>query len=771
MSRRTPLVLFAALFAVASGALAQEPAPAAPPAAPPAGTSGADAALAPAPAAWRPAADLVAGLHRAHENDPGPVLRFDDSGVYKYLDFHRRRPWTDRGWSVQQGYSTLVRDRRATLRFPAEAADCAAGCVLTLGVFSTTTENTVTPTLNGVKLAAQQIGDRWVAVGFDVPPGTLRTGENELQIAFARTSSFGGDRHGGGLRFVRFGPPGERFTKPKLAPREQTVPAAGGEHVALRRGARTSWYLLLPERARLSLSVVANPRSRATFSVAAVDAATGERHLLLPPQAAPADALTDLLVDLAPVAGRAARLDLLWTDEGIAGVTRAVVEVPVTQPPAGVATAAPGAPLAANVVVWAIDTLRADHLRVYDPQAPVPQPHLESFAQRGVAFAPSVSAGAHSLPSHASILLGQQPVTHKIYVGDDRVAPTQTLLPEYIQTAGIRTALISANGYVSDRWGFDQGWTYQTNLLREGKGGTCENVVKYAAEFLERNGDQRFFLYLVPVEPHVPYRYREGLTERFDAPGPYNGRYAKSVTGGDLGAIRAGREVSERDRARIAALYRGEVAHADECFGALLAMLEARGRGSDTAVIVLSDHGDELFDRGGVGHAHSVHQEVVDVPFVVGLPGRLLQGVVRPEGAGGIDLAPTVLALLGVPLGPDAFLQGQSLVPLLVDPTPGLPGAHVANHGVVKKGMALGRYKLIVDWEGREVLYDRGVDPKETTDALAQLPHVARLLRDVMGFWWRDERRWKGEWGNPAFPAPAYRGWLDAGWTRPAWKK
>lgn len=736
------------------------------------------AAAAPAATEWRVVADLVAGQHRAHEFDPGPVLRFDDGGVYKYLDFHRRRPWTDRSWSRQQGYATLVRERKATLRFPAEAQDCEAGCVLTLGVFSTTAENVVTPTLNGTKLKGQAIGDRWVAVGFDVPPGTLRTGENELTIAFERTTRFGGERHGGGLRFARFDPPATRWLQPKLPPRHDAIEAAGGSHDALWRAARSSWYVLLPSPSRLSVTIVANPRSNASFAVGAVDALTGQRHLLRPPQPAPRDALTELVVDLSPVAGRAVRLDLLWTDEGMAGVTRATVEVPVAPAGAAVAPAA-GEPLARNVVVWAIDTLRADHLRVYDPQAPVPQPSLEAFAGRAVTFIPSVSAGAHSLPSHASILLGQQPVTHRVYVGDDRVAPTQVLLSEYVQAAGIRTALISANGYVSDRWGFDQGWSYQTNLLREGKGGTCENVVQYAEGFLEKNAGQRFFLYLVPVEPHVPYRYREGVTERFDAPDAYRGRYAKSVSGGDLGAIRGGRAVSERDRLRIAALYRGEVAHADDCFGALLTMLQTRGHAADTAVIVLSDHGDELFDRGGVGHAHSVYQEVVDVPFLVGLPGRLLQGVVRPEGAGSIDLAPTVLDLLGVPQpevvpggersydAPGGGLQGQSLVPLLTDPTPGLPGAHVANHGIVKRGMQLGRFKLIVDWEGREELYDHATDPKEKTDVRDQLPHVSRLLRDVMGFWWRDERRWRGVWGNPAFPAPTYREWLEAGWRRP----
>lgn len=731
----------------------------APPAAP--GATPVAAGL-PAATEWRVLADLVAGRHRAHQADPGPVLRFDDAGVYKYLDFHRRRPWTDRSWSRQQGYATLVRDRRATLRFPAETKDCAGGCTLTLGVFSTTGENTVTPILNGTKLAGQTIGDRWASVGFDVPPGTLRTGENELTIAFARTTRFGGDRHGGGLRFVRFDPPATRYLKAKLPPRLAPIEAAGGTHEALWRAERSSWYLLLPERARLSLTLVANPRSQASFAVAAVDALTGERHLLLPPRQATPDALTELVVDLAPVAGRAARLDLLWTDEGIAGVTRAVIEVPVGAPAAR--TPAPaGEPLARNVVVWAIDTLRADHTRLYDPQAPVPQPNLEAFGARAVTFLPGVAAGAHSLPSHASILLGQQPVTHRVYVGDDRIAPTQTLVSEYLQAAGVRTALVSANGYVSDRWGFDQGWSYQTNLLREGKGGSCENVVKYTDGFLEKNAGQRFFLYLVPVEPHVPYRYREGVTDTFDAPGPYRGRYAKSVSGGDLGAIRGGRTVPERDRARIAALYRGEVAHADGCFGALLATLEARGHAGDTAVVVVSDHGDELFDRGGVGHAHSVHQEVVNVPFVVGLPGRLLEGARRAEGAGHIDLVPTVLDLMGVPL-PEEGLQGQSLVPLLVDATPALPGAHVANHGIVKRGMQLGRFKLIVDWEGGEALYDHASDPREQTDVGDRLPHVRRLMRDVMGFWWRDERRWRGTWGNPAFPAPSYLDWLEGGW-------
>lgn len=756
--------VFASLTAVTPASIAQEPpGPADAPAAVESDAPGAPAA-APTGVTWRTVADLVVGVHRSHACDPGPVLRFDDGGAYKYLDFHRHRPWTERFYSRQHGYATLVRGKRARLRFPATARDCLGGCVLALGLYSTTNENVVHPTLNGTKLGSETIGDRWAAVRFEVPPGTLRDGENELTLAFDRAKTWGPDRHAAGLRYVRFDPPGTRWSKPALPGRVGVVKTSTGDVPALWRAERTSWYLLLPTRAHLDLAAVANARSEAELSVVATDALTGVSHVLLPPRRADADAETELTVDLTPVAGRPVRLDLVWSGRGVAGVTRAQIQVPESPSAAREA----GSPLARNVVVWAIDTLRADETRIYDPQAAVEQPNLEAFARGGVVFTPGVAAGAHSLPSHASMLLGQQPTTHQVYVGDDRIAPTQTLVSEYVQMAGIRTALISSNGYVSDRWGFDQGWSFQTNLLREGKGGTCENVVRAVDTFLEGNAGQRFFLYLVPVEPHVPYRYREGVTERYDAEPTYSGRYQKSVTGKDLGAIRGGRAVSERDRARIKALYRGEVAHADVCFGALLEVLRKRGISEDTAVIVVSDHGDELFDRGGVGHAHSVHQEVVNVPFVVALPGRGLRGATRTEGAGHTDLAPTVLDLLGVP-APEDGLQGQSLVPLLIDATPGLPAAHVANHGVVKKSLQLGPLALIVDWEGKELLFDHAADPKETTDVGATRPLAARLMRDVMGFWWKEERRWKTAWGNPAFPASAFKEWLDGGWT--PWKK
>jgi arylsulfatase A-like enzyme len=119
----------------------------------------------------------------------------------------------------------------------------------------------------------------------------------------------------------------------------------------------------------------------------------------------------------------------------------------------------------------------------------------------------------------------------------------------------------------------------------------------------------------------------------------------------------------------IGRLYDAEIAANDASFGALLRRLEGLGIAGDTAVVLTSDHGEELFEHGSWTHGRTLYEEQLRIPFVVRFPAGRGAGRVLPGPAEQIDLAPTLLELAGLPR-PES-LPGRSLVADLDGPGPG----------------------------------------------------------------------------------------------------
>jgi arylsulfatase A-like enzyme len=95
----------------------------------------------------------------------------------------------------------------------------------------------------------------------------------------------------------------------------------------------------------------------------------------------------------------------------------------------------------------------------------------------------------------------------------------------------------------------------------------------------------------------------------------------------------------------------------------LFERLAADGRDSDTLVLLLSDHGTEFYEHGGMWHGHSLYGELTDVPLVALWPGAIAAGRTIDEVVQTIDVAPTLLELAGLPVPKP--VQGQSLAPFL----------------------------------------------------------------------------------------------------------
>jgi arylsulfatase A-like enzyme len=186
-------------------------------------------------------------------------------------------------------------------------------------------------------------------------------------------------------------------------------------------------------------------------------------------------------------------------------------------------------------------------------------------------------------------------------------------------------------------------------------------------------------------------------------------------------------------------LYDGEVEYFDSCYAALEDGLAALGATDDTAIVLTSDHGEGMGERGGnTGHAYGLHGELIDVPLIV-IGGGVPAGAVDVVTSNA-DIAPTVLALLGLPA--DQRMQGANLL------EPRLHRVIASEYG---RSYALrgGRWRMVVDYDGTATLHDVVADPEEATDVSKAQPMARRWLRDAAGLYLAHRVDWRAAtWGS-----------------------
>ncbi len=415
-------------------------------------------------------------------------------------------------------------------------------------------------------------------------------------------------------------------------------------------------------------------------------------------------------------------------------------------------TPAPAPP--ENVIFYLIDTLRADRIKAINPDTRIKTVGYERMAAEGATFTQVYSQGNESFVSHAAIFTGQYPRRSAITRTGIPIPSTIPFMAEAIRKdSSIKTAGYTSNGYIARRNGYERGWDTYVNTLGSNMAYLSPALYQYATTWLTRNDDNPFFLYLGPVDPHVTYRAHKDILPMYD-PDPYTGLFVKSVSGHDLGKIKSGAiKVTDRDKIRVTAIYDDEVTFAGNWLDKMLQWLDERGTLDKTMIIVTSDHGDEFWEHGTVGHGHSVHEGLVHVPLMIRYPAYFQPGSVFHDGADTTDIFPTIMDALGKPI--PISLQGESLLPHQEEGIrvrkAGYPRPSVATHYTQYYAMRLGRWKLIARPQGKNTIYDLGSDPTEQKDVFAQFPIAARYLIDPMALFLAYEQEWnKREWGVPS---------------------
>lgn len=320
----------------------------------------------------------------------------------------------------------------------------------------------------------------------------------------------------------------------------------------------------------------------------------------------------------------------------------------------------PPTPLARNLVLISLDTLRADSLGCYGYRKGT-SPKIDAFAQDALVFRDCTSAASSTTPSHMSMFTGLVPPVHRVFnasgdakQGAGKVAVLPASIPtlaQRLERAGFLTAAFTDGGYLTREMQFDRGF-------REWQQGpeTVDKKVDRVLKWLtEVDRSERVFLFVHTYEIHSPYvpPIEHDLFTDSEYAGPWREKVAALRVAEDrIGGLHLARgflprdpgDASPADRRFLAGLYLGGVHFTDAEIGRLLEVLSRPPWSEDTAVILLSDHGEAFKEHGKFSHG-SVYRAVTHVPLIVRTPGGR-QGVVETPVAG-VDVLPTALEILG----------------------------------------------------------------------------------------------------------------------------
>ncbi|MFA9412013.1 MAG: sulfatase, partial [Deltaproteobacteria bacterium] len=590
----------------------------------------------------------------------------------------------------------------------------------------------LTPYLNNKQLKSIHLGkgDGFVDYDIDLPEENVQAGENYLLVTFGGTVPIDGQDVSVAVDSIWIRKQSES-SKTARAPAYDSLVAIvrlGDEErqaIALSRKSTLRYHVLVPANGSLGFGVGVEGEGDAPFSIAVT--ADGQPTTQVFTGMA-SGAWTDHKVDLSRFAGETVRVDLSAEGQGTGRLA--------WNSPRILVPAVPERNLepAKNVVVVVIDTLRADKLRPFNPQTRVKTPAIDQFASDGAVFELAQAPENWTKPSVASILTGLHPQTHQQKTGDAALPSSAELLSEHLQGEGFATGGFIANGYVSDRFGFDQGWDDYTNYIREEKSTEAKDVFDDAGNWIEAHKDGRFFAYIQTIDPHVPYDPPGKYLQMYD-PSEYAGQIRPRMTGDLLEkAKRNPPQVvfDASDKRRLEALHDGEITKHDHFFGAFLERLSALGLANDTLIVVTSDHGEEFDDHGSWGHGHSVYQELLHVPLMFRLPNRVPAGTKVGEAVSTLDISATVTDLLGVPAM--AHNEGHALVGLMLGEAPSQPAVAFSDFQDDRRVITTGRWKLILRGNLTSTMFDLVADPleKNQLDASA-FPIGRRYSRMLLG--------------------------------------
>jgi arylsulfatase A-like enzyme len=661
------------------------------------------------------------------------------------------------GWSypeasAEETFSWAVGDRSAVRIFVAEPGErvLVARCLPFL--FEEAPTQALGVSINGRELATSQLERGLAVYRWKIPADWLRPGDNDVGFSYAYHRSPADvipdsqDRRSLAVAWYELRVEGSRPGDPPA------VEARGSESVLrVSFGSRIDYFLRIARPAELSLGglrPVRLPRTGSDPIALRVVVEGDETGPLLERNVPPGDGirlsiplrneeeivrLSLLAISPSPADDPAAGMEL--GEAAVRFAERAAT--PAAQP----ASAGPGGPRP-HIILYTVDCLRADHLGVYRYPLPT-SPRIDGFARDAVVFDDARATTSWTRPAVASLLTGRYPGKLGVLAPADVLPARETTLPELLRSAGYTTAAIVTNGNLAPEFGLAQGFDsylhLKEDLSRPSVHQDASRLHEEAVRWIEsRDASRPFFLYLHATDPHAPYvpdpEFRQRFAGRLEDP-----------TLGSLGSLaefgRLRVVPSEQERLDLVALYDAEIAFVDREFGRLLDFLKERGLYAEALVGFVADHGEEFREHGWWEHGKTLYDEQLRVPLLLKYPGSWASGTRVAAPASQVDLLPTLLSHLALPVPPAS--DGVDLTPFVregFDASERPIHAELDREGRSLDSVKLGRWKLI-DYRAymhplgknpHRELYDLAADPHEQRDLARERPVLAGYLRALI---------------------------------------
>ncbi len=403
-----------------------------------------------------------------------------------------------------------------------------------------------------------------------------------------------------------------------------------------------------------------------------------------------------------------------------------------------------------NLLIVSLDTVRRDHLPTYGYARPT-APAVDAFARVSTVFDNAFAQDTNTTPSHASIFTGVYPQAHGSLANTQKIDGDQVTLAETLRREGFRTAgFVSGVTMHRTYSGLDRGFEVYDDGFEDLRRDGAIAATRARDWLSRRDPGERWFLFLHLYDAHGPYLPRGKYAGLFvsEEPGPrvsYVPEYQRVPDG--AGNV----ETSLND---YIDRYDAMIRYGDDLVAEVLDTVDL----AETVVVVLSDHGETLGERfRQLDHGGQLFDEQIRIPLIVhvpGLPPGREDAVVET-----VDLLPTLLEWLDVPVPNDRPVQGRSLAAIMRGDNDGgseftFSSARADESRHADRGYRLrprdrlhavrsAEWKLIF-YPGAEgdylELYDLSADPGERENVASREIERRQAYSEVLFAWLGDER-------------------------------